>query len=77
MIIEKSTARKIGLGLAASTEMLVYVLSGYGAGFFLDRWLGITPWLTVVLTLGGFVGGFYRLYKILLKSDTQDEDNDQ
>lgn len=38
------------------------VLIGLGLGFFLDRRLDTLPWLTLILTLMGMVGGPVLVY---------------
>ncbi len=36
------------------------------AGFFLDKWLGTTPWLFVFSVFPGLSAGIYLLYKELI-----------
>jgi F0F1-type ATP synthase assembly protein I len=47
----------LGQGLDAAIILVIF----FGAGFFLDRSLGTTPWLMITLTLLGAVGVFYKL----------------
>jgi F0F1-type ATP synthase assembly protein I len=47
----------LGQGLDAAIILVIF----FGAGFFLDRSLGTTPWMMIVLTLLGAVGLFYKL----------------
>ena len=62
--------RKLGMAMAAVTEVIVYSLSGFAIGFYLDRWIKKTnPWLTVLFTFVGLTGGFFRLYRILTRDD--------
>ena len=46
-----------GQGLDAVISIVVFV----AIGFFLDRWLGTTPWLMLVMAVLGGIGVFYRL----------------
>jgi F0F1-type ATP synthase assembly protein I len=39
------------------------VLLGLGAGYWLDRRLGTSPWLFLVGATLGLVAGFYQFYK--------------
>ena len=48
--------------------MVVWVLGGY----FLDRWLETTPWLTIVGGVVGMVAFFFQLLR-LVKNLEQDE----
>lgn len=47
----------IGITLVAATA--IGLLIGYG----LDRWLGTSPWLTMLFTLFGIAGGFLNLFR--------------
>ena len=39
------------------------MMIGAGAGYFVDRWLGTSPALTLVLGALGFAGGIYQVIK--------------
>jgi ATP synthase protein I len=47
----------IGVALVAATFI------GLGIGYALDKWLGTSPWLTMVFTLFGIVAGFLNLFR--------------
>lgn len=49
----------IGISLVAATA--IGLLIGYG----LDRWLGTSPWLTMIFTIFGIVAGFLNLFREL------------
>ncbi len=49
----------VGVTLVASTAI------GLLCGYLLDRWLGTSPWLTMVCTLFGIAGGFLNLFRDL------------
>ena len=49
----------VGITLVASTAI------GLLFGYFLDRWLGTSPWLTMICTLFGIAGGFLNLFRDL------------
>ncbi len=49
----------VGITLVASTAI------GLLFGYLLDRWLGTSPWLTMVCTLFGIAGGFLNLFRDL------------
>jgi ATP synthase protein I len=46
---------------ALGLEFAGSVLGGLLAGFYLDRWLGTSPWMVLVGTLGGMVGAVSRM----------------
>jgi ATP synthase protein I len=47
------------LGIA----MVAAVAIGLGIGYWLDRWLGTSPWLTMLFALFGIVAGFLNLVR--------------
>jgi ATP synthase protein I len=47
----------IGMTMVAATVI------GLGAGYYGDRWLGTTPWLTLVGLLFGIAAGFVNLFR--------------
>jgi F0F1-type ATP synthase assembly protein I len=51
----------VGIQFAA-----ILVLSAFG-GIWLDRKLGTSPWLLIVLVFVGAAAGFYSLYRKLMK----------
>jgi Uncharacterized protein conserved in bacteria len=51
-----STAGTIGLQLVVSTFI------GLAMGYFLDKWLGTSPWLLVIFLLLGIVAGFRDVF---------------
>ena len=47
----------IGMTMVAATVI------GLGAGYYGDRWLGTSPWLTLVGLLFGIAAGFVNLFR--------------
>jgi ATP synthase protein I len=47
----------IGVTLVAATGI------GLATGYWLDRWLGTEPWLTILFSLFGIAGGFLNLLR--------------
>lgn len=61
--------RYVALGITFGLGIVLFM----GAGFFLDRWLGWTPWLTMVGTLLGSVLSFVNVYAKLEKERVADK----
>ncbi|HEU4344369.1 MAG TPA: AtpZ/AtpI family protein [Candidatus Binatia bacterium] len=53
--------RKAGLYLAIGLELPGAVLAGLLVGYFLDDYLGTSPWLLIALTAVAFTGAIVRL----------------
>ena len=72
-----SRAGTIGL------HMVSGIAVGAVIGFFLDKWLGTDPWLTVLFLVAGIIAGFKNVYvdtKRLVASydaETSRENRDQ
>jgi F0F1-type ATP synthase assembly protein I len=55
--------RRAGLYLGVAFELPGTILGGLVLGYFLDVYLGTSPWLLIALTALAFVGAFVRLMK--------------
>jgi ATP synthase protein I len=58
-----SDASGLARGLRLSTELVGGVVVGGLIGWFLDRWLGISPWAFIVFVLLGFAAGMLNLMR--------------
>ena len=54
---EKADSSALARAMRLSAELVGGVIVGSGLGLLLDRWLGTTPWLFIVLLMLGFAGG--------------------
>ena len=55
--------RRAGLYLGVAFELPGTILGGLVLGYFLDAYLGTSPWLLIALTALAFVAAFVRLMK--------------
>jgi ATP synthase protein I len=60
----------IGIAMVLSTVI------GLAGGYYADRWLGTTPWLTLVGLLFGIAAGFVGLFRSLKASQRERNDID-
>lgn len=58
------SAKGVGLGMRVVTELLAGVLGGLIVGWFLDRWLGTSPWFLVILLVLGMAAAFRNVWKL-------------
>jgi ATP synthase protein I len=56
------------LSTVGITLVLATVI-GLAAGYYADRWLGTTPWLTLVGLLLGIAAGFVSLFRTVKDSE--------
>jgi len=59
---------QVGLTLVVATVI------GLGVGYYLDRWLGTKPWLTLVGLGFGIAAGFLNLFRAVKKLDQNGND---
>ena len=64
----KAFFRELAKYSALGLEMALSVVIGMGIGYYLDRWLGTGPWLTVVWMALGFAAGVRSLYRAAVRS---------
>ena len=60
---QASFLRHAGLYLGVAFELPGTILGGIVIGYFLDRYLGTSPWLLIGLTALAFAGAFVRLVR--------------
>lgn len=62
---------------ALGLEVSAAVLGGLACGYYLDEWLGTSPWGVLVLTLGGMVTAFSRLLALTRRFDALQRKDDR
>lgn len=65
--------------LEASTVGIQLVLStfvGFGMGYFIDKFLGTFPWLTVIFLILGIVAGFRELLRVAGRDNGSNKKSD-
>ena len=53
----------LGRGMRLGSEFIAAILVGAGMGYLLDRWLGTSPWLLLVMLLIGFAAGVLNVVR--------------
>lgn len=72
---QETTPREMGYYLALGMTGIEMVIPAI-AGFYLDEWLGTTPWITIIAAVLGFAAGLAHLIAIL-KQKERDESADK
>lgn len=60
---QTSFPRRAGLYLGVAFELPGTIIGGLAVGYFLDQYLGTSPWLLIALTAVAFAGAFARLVR--------------
>lgn len=66
---DRDVARKSGIMYAAALAIFFSVLTFFGLGWFLDKWLGTSPWMVVGGIVLGSALGFYEFVRLLSRLD--------
>ncbi len=69
--------RELGKYSALGLEMAISVVVGLAIGYYLDKWLGTSPWLTIVWIGFGFAAGVRSLYRAAVKSEKDLEKDEE
>ena len=73
----KELFRELGKYSALGLEMAISVVLGLAIGYYLDKWLGTSPWLTIVWIALGFAAGVRSLYRSAVQSEKDLEKNEK
>ena len=55
--------RSAGLYLGVAFELPGTIIGGLAVGYFVDQYLGTSPWFLIALTAVAFAGAFVRLVR--------------
>ena len=53
----------LGFAMRIGVELVAALVIGVAIGYFLDRWLGTTPWLMLLFFVLGAAAGFLGVYR--------------
>ena len=72
--------KSLGFLSSLGISMVAATIIGLAMGYYLDRWLGTSPWLTVLFLGFGVAAGFRNLFVLtnreLKRQQKEDEKND-
>lgn len=54
--------KSLGFLSSVGISMVTATLIGLAMGYYLDKWLGTSPWLTLIFLLFGIVAGFRNIF---------------
>lgn len=67
--------RLIGVLSTVGITLVVATLIGYYMGYYLDRFFGTSPWLTIIFLFFGIAAGFKNLFMAVKRVERLEEDN--
>lgn len=72
---EKANPKAYALGMRVALEMIAAFIGGGAIGWFLDRWLGTSPWMLVLWIALGFAAGIRSAYRVTQLAERAAEDD--
>jgi ATP synthase protein I len=65
------------LGMRVALEMVAAFIAGGAIGWYLDKWLGTSPWMLIVWVALGFAAGIRSAYRVAQQAtrDAEDKNN--
>ncbi len=66
---DPSAWKALGELSTVGLTLVVATVIGLAGGYYLDRWLGTSPWLTLVGLLFGIVAGFVNLFRAVKRAE--------
>ena len=70
---KRSEENKFALAMTVGTMISSQIVGGVLLGYLCDRWLGTSPWLSVIGLVLGTVSAFISLYRLMNKINDGDD----
>lgn len=66
---DQSPFRQLFTVGAIGIQFALSVFIGFGIGYYLDGFLGTSPWLTIIFLVLGVIAGFRELFRLARRQD--------
>jgi ATP synthase protein I len=66
---EQSAWKALGELSTIGLALVIATVIGLAGGYYLDRWLGTSPWLTLIGLLFGIAAGFVNLFRSVKRAE--------
>lgn len=71
---DQSAWRALGELSAVCIALVLATVIGLAGGYYLDRWLGTSPWLTLIGLGFGIAAGFVNLFRTVNRAERKIDD---
>ncbi|HEY3064236.1 MAG TPA: AtpZ/AtpI family protein [Methylomirabilota bacterium] len=73
---EPSPWRALGEVATVGITLVVATVIGLAGGYYGDRWLGTSPWLTLIGLVLGIAAGFVSLFRSVKAAERELDDSE-
>ena len=73
---EQNAWRALGELSTIGLALVIATVLGLAGGYDLDRWLGTSPWLTLIGLLFGIAAGFVNLFRSVRRAERDVDDRE-
>lgn len=73
---EQNAWKALGELSTIGLTLVIATVIGLAAGYYLDRWLGTSPWLTLIGLVLGIAAGFVNLFRSVKRAERNIDDRE-
>jgi ATP synthase protein I len=73
---EPNAWKALGELSSIGITLVVATVIGLAGGYYLDRWLGTSPWLTLIGLVFGIAAGFVNLFRTVRRAERDIDDSE-
>jgi ATP synthase protein I len=73
---EPNAWKALGELSSIGITLVVATVIGLAGGYYLDRWLGTSPWLTLIGLMFGIAAGFVNLFRSVKRAERNIDDSE-
>jgi ATP synthase protein I len=73
---EQNAWKALGELSAIGFALVIATVLGLAGGYYLDRWLGTSPWLTLIGLGFGIAAGFVNLFRAVSRAGKNVDDGE-
>ncbi len=73
---DRQLFKSLGFLSSIGISMVAATIIGLAMGYYLDRWLETSPWLTLIFLLFGIIAGFRNMFILTRREVRRQQEQD-